>query len=78
MGKEVCRVYDMLSKGIFWGWEVFGYIWIKVIFLGVFLVFFLVLIFGWVFVELELQWWSVGLGIMFFVVIGILLVMDLD
>lgn len=78
MGKEARRVYDTPSKGILWGWEVSGYVWTKAISSGAFLVPFLALVFGWASVEPELQWWSLGLGLLFLLATGILLVMDLD
>lgn len=78
MGKEARRVYDTPSKGILWGWEVSGYVWTKAISSGAFLVPFLALVFGWASVEPQLQWWSLGLGLLFLLATGILLVMDLD
>lgn len=78
MGKEVCCIYDIFNKGILWGWEVLGYVWIKVIFVGVFLVLFLVIIFGWVELMVVIEWWIYGLGFLFFIFIGVLLVMDFD
>jgi len=78
MGKEARRVYDTPSKGILWGWEVSGYVWTKAISAGSFLVPFLALAFGWAYVEPQVQWWSLGLGLFFLIATGILLVMDLD
>lgn len=78
MGKEARRIYDTPSKGILWGWEVSGYVLTKAISAGAFLVPFLALTFGWSSVAPELQWWSLGLGLVFLLATGILLVMDLD
>jgi Fe-S-cluster-containing dehydrogenase component/formate-dependent nitrite reductase membrane component NrfD len=72
------RVYDTPDKGVLWGWEVSAYVMTKAISAGAVLVLFL----GWVlgFGELTntLEWWSIGLALVFLTATGALLVMDLD
>nr|MBX2876171.1 polysulfide reductase NrfD [Saprospiraceae bacterium] len=50
----------------------------KAISAGAFLVPFLALVFSWASIEPQLQWWGLGLGLLFLVATGVLLVMDLD
>ncbi len=72
------RVYDTPDKGILWGWEVSAYVFTKAISAGAFLVPFIALLFGWTRPDVQISWWSYGLGLFFLTVTGILLIMDLD
>lgn len=67
------RVYDAPSKGVLWGWEVPGYVFTKAVAAGLFLV-------GFFSGEMNdaNEWWSLGLGMLFLMLTGALLVMDLD
>ncbi len=72
------QVYNTPNKGLLWGWEVPAYVWTKAISAGAFLVPFL----GWIMGETafagNVVWYSVGLGLLFLTLTGLLLVMDLD
>jgi len=72
------RSYDQPSKGVLWGWEVAAYIWTKGICAGVYVVAALSMLAG--FVEADSQLWlqTIGIGIFFLALTGVLLVVDLD
>lgn len=72
------RVYDTPDKGILWGWEVSSYVLTKAISAGSVLVLFLGWVFGFGELTSTLEWWSIGLGLIFLTATGVLLVMDLD
>lgn len=78
MGKEARRVYDTPDKGILWGWEVSGYVWTKAIAAGALLIPIIAWIFGWASPGAEIEAWSYGLGLVFLMATGALLIMDLD
>jgi Fe-S-cluster-containing dehydrogenase component/formate-dependent nitrite reductase membrane component NrfD len=78
MGKEARRIYDTPNKGILWGWEVSGYVWTKAISAGVFLVLFIASVFNWASPSESMEWWAYGIGMVFLVLTGVLLIMDLD
>jgi len=77
MGKAR-RIYDTPDKGILWGWEVSGYVVTKAISAGAILVPILAILFGWAQPAGQTLDWSIGLGIAFLGVTGLLLVIDLD
>ena len=72
------RIYDQPSKGILWGWEVSAYIWTKGIAAGTYVVAMLAMLSGMV--EMSDQLWAMtlGVGIVFLAITGLLLVIDLD
>ena len=72
------RIYDQPSKGILWGWEVSAYIWTKGIAAGTYVVAMLAMLLGMV--EMSDQLWAMtlGVGISFLALTGLLLVIDLD
>ncbi|MBT8219728.1 MAG: polysulfide reductase NrfD [Bacteroidia bacterium] len=72
------RVYDSPDKGILWGWEVSAYVWTKAISAGAFLVPFLAWVIGGIEMTSTILWTSVIVGLVFLMLTGILLVMDLD
>lgn len=72
------QVYNTPDKGILWGWEVSAYVWTKAISAGAFLVPFLFWAFGFGELASEIWNWSVGMGLLFLTLTGVLLVMDLD
>lgn len=72
------RVYDTPDKGVLWGWEVSAYIWTKAVSAGAFLVPFLAMVLDIAHVSETLQWFGIGVGLLFLMLTGILLVMDLD
>ncbi|HIC50895.1 MAG: 4Fe-4S ferredoxin [Candidatus Thalassarchaeum betae] len=72
------RSYDQPSKGILWGWEVSAYIWTKAIASGTYIVAMLAMLSGQVEMTDELWWSTLGIGLGFLTVTGILLVVDLD
>jgi Fe-S-cluster-containing dehydrogenase component/formate-dependent nitrite reductase membrane component NrfD len=72
------RVYDTPSKGILWGWEVPAYVWTKSIAAGAFLVPFLAQAFGFALPDVFTNWAAIGLSLVFLVLTGAFLVMDLD
>ena len=76
--KDATRVYDTPDKGILWGWEVSGYVWTKAISTGAFIVPFIAWVLGAVEVSAPVMWVAIGIGILFLMLTGILLVMDLD
>ena len=78
MGKEARRVYDTPDKGILWGWEVSAYVWTKAISAGAFLVAVLSLFAGSKVTEQVFLQEGIIISIIFLVLTGILLVMDLD
>ena len=75
---EAKRSYDQPSKGVLWGWEVSTYIWTKGIASGTYLVAVLAMLAG--LVEMDDGLWAVtlGVGIVFLAITGLLLVIDLD
>lgn len=77
MGKPR-RVFDAPDKGILWAWEVSAYVWTKAIAAGVFLVTFLAAIFGWAQIDSNVQWWGLGISLLFLLATGLLLIKDLD
>jgi len=78
MGSSPRRVYDTPDKGILWGWEVSGYVWTKAIAAGALIVPLLAGLLGWSLPDVETEWWSYGLGLLFLSLTGILLIKDLD
>ncbi|MFZ1704819.1 MAG: 4Fe-4S dicluster domain-containing protein [Saprospiraceae bacterium] len=72
------QVYNTPDKGILWGWEVPAYVWTKAISAGAFLVPFLAWFMGVISFEGQMVYFSVGLGLIFLVLTGLFLVMDLD
>ena len=73
------RTYDQPSKGVLWGWEVSAYIWTKAISSGVYMVAMMAwLLLDYDLFEQELWWPVIGISLVFLVITGILLVMDLD
>ena len=72
------RSYDQPSKGVLWGWEVSAYIWTKGIAAGTYVVAMLAMLSGMV--EMSDQLWAMtlGVGIVFLALTGLLLVIDLD
>ncbi|MEZ5044635.1 MAG: 4Fe-4S dicluster domain-containing protein [Saprospiraceae bacterium] len=72
------RVYDSPDKGILWGWEVSAYVVTKAIAAGAFLVPFIATVFGGIAIGATTQWLSLGIGLLFLGLTGLLLVMDLD
>ena len=72
------RSYDQPSKGVLWGWEVSAYIWTKGIAAGTYVVAILAMLLGMV--EMSDQLWAttLGGGIVFLALTGLLLVIDLD
>jgi Fe-S-cluster-containing dehydrogenase component len=72
------RSYDQPSKGVLWGWEVSAYIWTKAIAAGTYLVATLLMLAGLVEMTDNLWWATLGIGIGFLAVTGLLLVIDLD
>ena len=72
------RIYDQPSKGVLWGWEVSAYIWTKGIAAGTYVVAILAMLLGMV--EMSDQLWAttLGVGIVFLALTGLLLVIDLD
>ena len=72
------RSYDQPSKGVLWGWEVSAYIWTKAIAAGTYLVATLLMLAGLVEMTDDLWWATLGIGIGFLAVTGLLLVIDLD
>ncbi len=72
------RSYDQPSKGILWGWEVTTYIWTKGISSGTYAIAVISMLLG--LVEMTDSLWAatIGIGILFLAITGLLLVMDLD
>lgn len=72
------QVYNTPQKGILWGWEVSAYVWTKAIATGMLLVPMLALLTD--FASVANFQWSAGtmIAIVFLLLTGILLVMDLD
>ena len=72
------RSYAQPSKGVLWGWEVSAYIWTKGIAAGTYVVAMLAMLSGMV--EMSDQLWAMtlGVGIVFLALTGLLLVIDLD
>ncbi len=78
MNKKAKRVYDTPDKGILWGWEVSGYIWTKAIASGAVFIPVLAWLLGIVKLSPALVWSSVITGMLFLLLTGVLLIMDLD
>ena len=72
------RSYDQPSKGILWGWEVSAYIWTKGISAGTYVVAVLAMLSGLVEMDDSLWAMTLGIGIVFLAITGLLLVIDLD
>ena len=72
------RSYDQPSKGVLWGWEVSAYIWTKGIAAGTYVVAMLAMLSGMVEMSDELWAMTLGVGIVFLALTGLLLVIDLD
>jgi formate-dependent nitrite reductase membrane component NrfD len=70
------RAYDTPDKGILWGWEVPAYVFTKAISSGIAIVFAIALILG-VVGSLD-GLWTTAVSLLFLVLTGALLVMDLD
>lgn len=72
------QTYNTPDKGILWGWEVSGYVWTKAISTGTFLITLL----GWSLGRIDMMhplfWWTIGTGLLFLALTGILLIKDLD
>jgi len=75
-GMEPKRTYDVPDKGILWGWEVSAYVLTKAISTGVFLLYMLALALG--VTNGSSGQWSIGVALVFLLLTGVLLVMDLD
>lgn len=75
---EAKRTYDQPSKGILWGWEVSAYIWTKGIAAGTYVVAVLAMLAGLVEMSDSLWAMTLGVGIVFLAITGLLLVLDLD
>ena len=71
-------VYDTPDKGILWGWEVSSYVWTKAISAGAFLFPFMAWVLGKSEFLAKTSWFSIGIGLIFLALTGILLIMDLD
>ncbi len=72
------RTYDQPTKGVLWGFEVGAYIWTKAICSGTYVVAVLSMLTGMVEMNDELWMRTIGVGIVFLALTGLLLVMDLD
>ncbi|MEM6722970.1 MAG: 4Fe-4S dicluster domain-containing protein [Bacteroidota bacterium] len=72
------RTYDAPDKGILWGWEVSAYVWTKAIAAGVMLVLLTGVLGDWVNWVIEIQWFSLGMALVFLTLTGLLLIKDLD
>ena len=72
------RSYDQPSKGVLWGWEVSAYIWTKGIAAGTYAVAVLAMLGGLVEMSDHLWAMTLGVGILFLALTGLLLVFDLD
>ena len=75
---EAKRIYDQPSKGVLWGWEVSAYIWTKGIAAGTYVVAVLAMLTGLVEMDDTLWAMTLGVGIAFLSLTGLLLVIDLD
>jgi|TARA_B100001996_G_scaffold317782_1_gene261178 hypothetical protein len=75
---EAKRSYDQPSKGVLWGWEVSTYIWTKGIASGTYVVAVLAMLAGLVEMDDGLWAMTLGVGISFLAITGLLLVIDLD
>jgi Fe-S-cluster-containing dehydrogenase component len=72
------RTYDQPSKGVLWGWEVSAYIWTKAICAGTYVVAVLAMLAGMV-PETDGLWiQTLGVGLSFLAITGLLLIIDLD
>ena len=72
------QVYNTPNKGILWGWEVPAYVWTKAVSAGAFLLPFLAWVLGVIPFEGEIVYISGGISLVFLMLTGLLLVMDLD
>ena len=77
LGGKAKLTYNSPDKGILWGWEVSTYVWTKAISAGAFLVPFMAGLFG-LQQSSDITWWSYGLAMVFLILTGLFLVMDLD
>jgi Fe-S-cluster-containing dehydrogenase component len=75
---EARRTYDQPSKGVLWGWEVSAYIWTKAICAGTYVVAVLAMLSGMAPETDELWILTLGVGLSFLAITGLLLVLDLD
>lgn len=75
---KATQTYNTPDKGILWGWEVSGYVWTKAISAGTFLITMLGWALGWLDMTHPLIWWTLGIGVVFLALTGILLIKDLD
>lgn len=81
LGEEVPdakRSYDQPTKGVLWGWEVAAYIWTKAICSGTYIVAVLSMLTGMVEMNDGLWMQTIGIGLAFLALTGLLLVIDLD
>jgi formate-dependent nitrite reductase membrane component NrfD len=72
------KVYDAPDKGVVWGWEVSAYVWTKGIAAGALLIPFIGSAFGFLSNNQNMQWTGIVAAIVFLIVTGALLVIDLD
>ncbi len=72
------RSYDQPSKGVLWGWEVSTYIWTKGISAGTYVVAILAMLSGLVEMSDDLWAMTIGVGVVFLAITGLLLIIDLD
>ncbi len=75
---SIKTTYDSPNKGILWGWEVSAYVWTKAISAGAFLVPFAFQALNVGDVSDNMWWTSISIGLIFLMLTGIFLVMDLD
>lgn len=78
LAADARRAYDAPQKGVPWGWPVTAYLWTKALAAGAVGVPVLAAIGGWVEVPRFLEWIGLFLAIVFLVLTGLLLVIDLD
>ncbi len=78
LNESASKIYDSPGKGILWGWEVSGYVWTKGIAAGAFLVPFIAKVLNLAPVSASVQWDGVAFGLIFLILTGALLIMDLD
>ncbi|HPQ22505.1 MAG TPA: polysulfide reductase NrfD, partial [Saprospiraceae bacterium] len=72
------QVYNTPDKGILWGWEVSGYVWTKAIAAGSILVPAIASLFTENTISPNTWMLSAGIGLIFLMLTGLLLVKDLD
>lgn len=71
------RVYDTPDKGILWGWEVSAYVLTKAVAAGAFIIYFIGNMLG-MSASTELTWTTGIISLVFLLLTGLFLVMDLD